>query len=55
MSNVCVWEEYTPMDMTFHRYTIKCDKNINKYHQTYSKTDYKFCPYCGRKIVIKED
>lgn len=44
-SKVCVWRITKNPD----KYKSDCKRYVYMYHQ------YKFCPYCGRKIKVKED
>lgn len=44
----CDWKEEKGVD---YYYTCGC---IGKWYKQEDKTDWKYCPYCGRKIKVVE-
>lgn len=47
----CKWEKGKDIH-TYHVFWTNCKKKI--YAAAYYKNDYKFCPYCGREIKLKQ-
>ena len=53
-SRVCVWyHRYYELQKTWF-YDVNCRPKNNTWSGKDLKKYFKFCPYCGRKIRIKE-
>ncbi|MGX7091198.1 helix-turn-helix domain-containing protein [Hutsoniella sourekii] len=50
----CAWQ-VQPLNQEFGYYPIDtCRGEIGTINLDFYKKDYKFCPYCGKEIIIKE-